>query len=194
MRTSHLLAVGATLLIALSTAAAQQMPSAPKAAAQPGLTLRSSAFQDGGIIPDKYTQVTPQFVSPPLEWSNVPAGTESFTLILHDLDVARQKTTEDVLHWMTFNIPGSARSLPGDVPHSDRLPDGSIQAKNVRNSVGYLGPGAPRQGPDHHYSFELYALDSKLELGPDATRDQVLRAMDGHILGKGVLVGRHHLH
>jgi Raf kinase inhibitor-like YbhB/YbcL family protein len=189
MKTSHLLALCATVLMAFSAAAAQ----APKAAPRPGLTLTSPDFQDGSVIPNKYTQADSNFVSPQLDWTNVPAGTQSFTLIVHDLDVARQKGTEDVLHWLIFNIPGSAHSLPQGVPAEEKLPDGAVQAKNVRGKVGYLGPGAPRQGPDHHYSFELYALDTKLDLGPDATRDDVLKAMNGHILGKGVLVGRHHL-
>jgi Raf kinase inhibitor-like YbhB/YbcL family protein len=189
-----MVAVCATLLIAISTAAAQaggQMPSAPKAPPRPGLTLTSPAFEDGGIIPNKYTQADPKPVSPKLEWSNVPDGTVSFALIMHDPDVARQKTTEDVLHWLIFNIPGSARSLPEGVPQTPQLPDGSIQAKNI-SDVGYRGPGAPAQGPHHHYTFELFALDTKLSLGPDATREDVLKAMNGHILGKGVLVGRFH--
>jgi Raf kinase inhibitor-like YbhB/YbcL family protein len=192
MRIPRLVAVCTTLLLAVSMASGQ-MPSAPKAPPRPGLTLTTTAFPDGGIVPEKYTQSVPNFVSPPLEWTNVPDNTQSFALILHDLDVARRKTTEDVLHWMIFNIPGSAHSLAEGVSDSPQLPDGAVQGKNVRGKVGYLGPGAPSVGPNHHYSFELYALDTKLELGPDATRDDLLKAMDGHILGKGVLVGRHHL-
>ena len=78
------------------------------------------------------------------------------------------------------------------MPADARLADGTVQAKNVRGAVGYLGPGAPAVGPHHHYTFELFALDTKLELTPDATRAEVLNAIDGHILGKGVLVGRFH--
>jgi len=159
---------------------------------RPGLTLTTSAFSDGGEIPARFTQSDPNAVSPKLEWTNVPAGTVTFALILHDPDVALQKKTDDVLHWMIFNIPGTAHELAEGVPANATLSDGTIQAKNLRGGVGYMGPGAPAVGPHHHYSFELFALDTKLDLGPDATRADVLKAIDGHILGKGVLVGRFH--
>ena len=159
---------------------------------RPGLTLTTSAFSDGGEIPARFTQSDPNAVSPKLEWTNVPAGTVTFALILHDPDVALQKKTDDVLHWMIFNIPGTAHELAEGVPANATLSDGTIQAKNLRGGVGYMGPGAPAAGPHHHYSFELFALDTKLDLGPDATRADVLKAIDGHILGKGVLVGRFH--
>jgi Raf kinase inhibitor-like YbhB/YbcL family protein len=181
----------ATLLIGTTAALAQQ--AAPKAPPKPGLTVTSSAFEDGGVIPNKFTQADPNPISPKLEWTHVPAGTASFVLILHDPDVAMQKKTDDVLHWMVFNIPGTATGLPEGVPTtSATLPDGTIQAKNLRGGVGFMGPGAPPQGPHHHYTFEVFALDTKLDLGADATRADVLKAMDGHILGKGVLVGRFH--
>jgi Raf kinase inhibitor-like YbhB/YbcL family protein len=93
---------------------------------------------------------------------------------------------------MAFNIPGTATSLAGGVPATAQLADGTIQAKNRRGAIGYLGPGAPAVGPYHHYTFELFALDTKLSVGPDASRADVIAAMDGHILGKGVLVGRFH--
>jgi Raf kinase inhibitor-like YbhB/YbcL family protein len=186
---SHL--TPALIAVAIAGAALAQQ-SAPKAPARPGLTITSTAFEDGGIIPSKYTQSDSHPVSPKLEWTNVPANTASFVLILHDPDVALQKKTDDVLHWMIFNIPGSSQGLPEGVSAEPRLPDGTVQAKNLRGGVGYMGPGAPAAGPHHHYTFELFALDTKLDLGPDATRAEVLKAMDGHILGKGVLVGRFH--
>ncbi len=161
--------------------------------AGPGLTLTSPDFEDGGIIAKKYTQAVPDAVSPKLEWTHVPPGTVSFALILHDPDAALQRKTDDVLHWMIFNIPGSVTGLPQGVPAGKAaLPDGAIQAKNLRGMPGFMGPGAPAAGPYHHYTFELFALDDKLSLGPDATRAEVLSAMNGHILGKAVLVGRFH--
>jgi Raf kinase inhibitor-like YbhB/YbcL family protein len=179
-----------TVLLATGTLFAQG--AAPKAPPKPGLTITSTAFEDGGIIPAKYTQADSSPVSPKLEWTNVPAGTVTFALILHDPDVALQKKTDDVLHWMIFNIPGTAHELPEGVPANAQTADGAVQAKNLRGGVGFMGPGAPAVGPYHHYTFELFALDTKLDLGPDATRADVLKAMDGHILGKGVLVGRFH--
>lgn len=180
-----------TILLTTGTLMAQQA-AAPKAPPKPGLTITSTAFEDGGIIPAKYTQADSNPVSPKLEWTNVPAGTVTFALILHDPDVALQKKTDDVLHWMIFNIPGTAHELPEAVPANAQTSDGAVQAKNLRGGVGFMGPGAPAVGPYHHYTFELFALDTKLDLGADATRADVLKAIDGHILGKGVLVGRFH--
>ena len=158
----------------------------------PGLTLTTPAFADGDVIPDKFTQNATRPVSPRLEWTNVPANTVSFALIMHDPDTAPQKRTEDILHWMAFNIPGTARELPEGVPAAATLPDGTIQAKSFRGAVGYMGPGAGAAGPYHHYTWELYALDIKLELTPDATRADVLKAMDGHVSAKVATVGRFH--
>lgn len=184
------LTVCAILLIASGSAFAQDKQA--KMPPRPGLTLTTTAFADGAEIPAKYTQSDPNAVSPKLEWTNVPPNTVTFALILHDPDVALQKKTDDVLHWMIFNIPGIAHELPEGVPSNAALADGTVQAKNLRGGVGYMGPGAPAVGPHHHYTFELFALDTKLDLGPDATRADVLKAIDGHILGKGVLVGRFH--
>ena len=191
--TARITVSAALLALGFGPALAQDKGNQTKAPPPPGLTLMSSAFKDGDVIPDKYTQSAgPAAISPKLEWTNVPNGTVTFALILHDPDVALQKKTDDVLHWMAFNIPGSARELAENIPAgSATLPDGTVQAKNLRGGVGFMGPGAPA-GPYHHYTFELFALDTKLDLGPDATRADVLNAMQGHILGKGVLVGRFH--
>ena len=180
-----------TMLLAAAGSVVAQAPAA-KAPAGPGLTITTTAFADGGIIPNKFSQADPKPVSPKLEWTHVPPGTVSFTLIMRDPDVARAKTTEDNLHWLVFNIPGTAHELPENVPLTAQLPDGTVQAKNVGDVVGYRGPGAGAAGPYHHYNFELFAVDTQLSLGPDATRADVLKAMDGHVLGKGVLVGRFH--
>jgi len=195
MKNTTRITVGAAFLaLSLGSALAQDKGNQTKAPPPPGLTLTSSAFKDGDVIPDKYTQSAgPAAVSPKLEWTNVPNGTVTFALILHDPDVALQKKTDDVLHWMVFNIPGTARELAEGVPPaSAMLADGTMQAKNLRGAVGFMGPGAPPAGPYHHYTFELFALDTKLDLGGEATRADVLTAMQGHILGKGVLVGRFH--
>jgi Raf kinase inhibitor-like YbhB/YbcL family protein len=162
-----------------------------------GLTLATPAFADGSEIPPKYTQSVPNPVSPKLEWSNVSADTVAFVLHMHDPhmhdpDVALQKKTNDQLHWMVLNIPGTARELAEGIPTDPKLPDGAVQLKNGGNTVGYRGPGAPAAGPYHHYTIELYALDAKVDPGPDATRADVLNAIDGHIPGKAVLSGRFH--
>ena len=181
-----------TILLTAGLGSAMAQDKQAKMPTRPGLTLTTTAFSDGGVIPARFTQSDPNAVSPKLEWTNIPVGTVAFTLILHDPDVALQKKTDDVLHWMIFNIPASAHELAEGVPPNATLSDGTVQAKNLRGGVGYMGPGAPAAGPNHHYTIELFALDEKLTLGPDATRADVLNAMNGHILGKGVLVGLFH--
>lgn len=180
-------------LLTTTTAAFAQAPAAQPAARPapgPGLTLTTTAFEDGGVIPVKYTSADPKGVSPELKWTNVPAGTVTFALIFHDPDVAIQKKVGDVLHGMWFNIPGTSTGFAEGLAAGPSLPDGTVQAKNLRGQNAYMGPGAGAAGPMHHYTFELYALDTKLDLTADASRDDVLKAIDGHILGKAVLVGR----
>jgi Raf kinase inhibitor-like YbhB/YbcL family protein len=181
-------------LLVATVGAVAQTPAAPPPMAKPGLTLTTPAFDDGGIIPNKYTQAAENgaTVSPKLTWTNVPDGVVSFTLILHDPDTSLDKTTNEVLHWMVFNIPGTARELPEGVPAQAQLTDGSIQALNRAQKVGYLGMGARAPGPYHHYTYELFALDTKLSLGPDATKADVMKAMDGHVVAKAALEGRFH--
>jgi Raf kinase inhibitor-like YbhB/YbcL family protein len=192
------LAVGSATAQSATAAPSNQTPPAAGAPARgrgpqgPGLTLTTTAFPDGGTIPNKYTGADPKPTSPELDWTNVPAGTVTFVLIFHDPDVPLMRKTDDVLHWMAFNIPGTVHQLPEGMDSTAHLPDGTIQAKSVRGTAGYMGPAAPPAGPDHHYTFELFALDVRLDLGPDATRQQVVDAMQGHILGKAVLVGRFH--
>jgi len=184
------LIVAAFALAAVPAFAQTPAPAAARPPAGPGLTLTTTAFEDGGVIPVKYTSADPKGVSPKLEWTNVPAGTVTFALIFHDPDVSIQKKLGDVLHGMWFNIPGTSKGFEEGLAAGPALPDGTVQAKNLRGQNAYMGPGAGAAGPMHHYTFELYALDTKLELTADASRDDVLKAMDGHIIGKAVLMGR----
>ncbi len=168
--------------------AGQAAPGTPPP--RPAMTLTTTAFPDGGQIPVKFTQAGEQ-VSPALTWTNVPPGTASFVLHMRDPDVARNKTTEDQVHWLVWNIPGTATGLPEGVPKGAELADGSRQIS--ASGPVYRGPGAPASGPMHHYTFEVFALDTRLDVEPgkDAweTRDKVWAAMQGHILGKAVYVG-----
>jgi Raf kinase inhibitor-like YbhB/YbcL family protein len=185
---------GLFVLATASTAFAQAPAGQPAARppAGPGLTLTSASYEDGGIIPNKYTQADPKPISPQLKITNVPAGTQTFVLLFHDPDVAIQKKVGDVLHGLWFNIPGTTTEFAEGDLTAPKVPEGTVQAKNLRGQPGYMGPGAGAAGPYHHYTFELFALDTKLDLTADATRDQVMTAMDGHIVGKAVLVGRFH--
>jgi Raf kinase inhibitor-like YbhB/YbcL family protein len=175
------------ILACASAAMAQQPPAAPA----PPMSLTSSSFEDGGILADKYTAAVDKPVSPALAWQNVPAGTASFALIMHDPDNAPMKGVLDTTHWVIFNIPATVTSLPEGVPNDPQLADGSVQIKSSATAVGFRGP-AFRGTFYHHYTFELYALDTKLALGPDASRQDVLKAMDGHIIGKAVDEVRFH--
>jgi len=176
-----------------SAAAAQQRGGAPAA---PPMTMTVAGFADGGQIPVKYSQAAPgvapgEGLSPAISWTNVPAGTQSFVLNMHDMDVARNRTTDDQAHWVVWNIPATATGLPEGVPKGGRLADGSSQTSATGEM--YRGPGAPANGPMHHYMFELFALDTKLDVTPGAdafdTRAIVMKAMQGHILGKAVYGG-----
>ena len=160
------------------------------------MTLRSAAFPDGGQIPVKFTQaaegVAPgEGTSPAFTWVNTPAGTQSFFLHMHDMEVSRNRTTDDQAHWVLWNIPATATGLPEGVPKGSPLADGSQQTSAT--GAMYRGPGAPANGPPHHYVFELYALDTKLDVQPGAdafeTRTKIMAAIQGHILGKAVYLG-----
>jgi Raf kinase inhibitor-like YbhB/YbcL family protein len=192
---SRLFSTTVAVLAWLPLAAAAQAPSPGQPAVggemrPPPMVLTTPAFPDGDPIPVRYTQAGEQ-VSPALNWANVPPGTQSFVLHMRDPDVARNRGTEDQVHWLVWSIPGSATGLPENVPKGADRPDGSHQIS--ASGPVYRGPGAPATGPVHHYTFELFALDTKLDVpvGADAwvTRAAVWKAMEGHVLGKAVYVG-----
>ena len=189
-------------------AVAAQAPAAPQGGGQgrgrgpatPPLVMTTTAFEDGGVIPDKFTQAAgPSAVSPELKWSQVPAGTQSFVLLLHDPEPILNRSAKiDITHWLVWNIPGTSTGL-GEGAKPGEMADGTRQLSLRSN--GYMGPGAPA-GPYHHYTFELYALDTKLDVPQPSgevsaqvaadTRNAIINAMEGHVIGKAVLVGRFH--
>jgi Raf kinase inhibitor-like YbhB/YbcL family protein len=115
----------------------------------------------------------------------------AFALIFHDGDVHLGKGFDDVTHWIAWNIPASATGLPAGVAATADLPDGTRQGKNVTGNAGYLGP-CPPAGLPHHYTLEVYALDAKLDLAATAVRDDLEKALSGHILASGVYNGVFH--
>jgi Raf kinase inhibitor-like YbhB/YbcL family protein len=160
------------------------------------MTLTIPAFPDGGQFPVKYSQaaegVAPgEGTSPAISWANPPAGTQSFFLNMHDEDVARNKTTDDQAHWVVWNIPASATGLTEGQPKGAKLPNGAYQISATGQM--YRGPGAGANGPKHHYMFEIYALDTTIDVQPSAdafeTRANVMKATQGHVLGKAVYGG-----
>ena len=147
------------------------------------LLIESNAFPDGGVVPDKFS-FRGGNVQPDFKISTAPAETQSFAIILHDIDVALGGGTDDVLHWVAFNIPGTTKEIP-----EGKLPEGSVTGKNMRDN-NYMGPGAPPGPRYHHYVFEFYALNAKLDLPATASRAEVLAAMKGKVIAKAAYVGR----
>ena len=150
----------------------------------PPLLMQTAAFPDGGIVPQKYAGRGG--VQPGFKFSGAPEGTMSYAIIFHDLDVALNANTGDVLHWIAWNIPASAGGIP-----EGKLPEGAVQGANFAGQNAYFGPGAPAGPRYHHYVFELYALNSMLDLPATAGRDELLKAMAGKITAKAAYVGRY---
>jgi len=148
------------------------------------IEVTSSAFKQGEMIPSKYT-CDGTDVSPSLQWSNVPGGTMTFALISDDPDAP----VGTWVHWVLFNIPSHVTKLPENIPPKDKLDNGAIHGINDFRRLGYGGPCPP--GGTHRYYFKIYALDTELTLQPGATKKDVLKAMEGHILAQGELMGKY---
>jgi len=193
MRAVPYFLVSSFVLVAMASMSAQQRGAAPSG---PPMTMTVTGFPDGGQIPVKFSQAAEgaapgEGTSPAISWANAPAGTQSFFLHMHDMDVARNKTTDDQAHWVVWNIPATATGLPEGVPKGAQLSNGAYQF-SATGQV-YRGPGAAATGPLHHYVFELYALDIKLDVQPAAdayeSRANVMKAIQGHVLAKAVYGG-----
>jgi Raf kinase inhibitor-like YbhB/YbcL family protein len=155
------------------------------------MTLSTTAWADGGIVPAKYSQAG-RDVSPPLTWGAPPETASSFVLLVHDLDAINNTGVTSPLHWLVWNIPGALRGLPEGVPGQSELPDGTRQIS--QSGPYYRGPAAPATGPVHHYAFELYAIEGTIDVpavgaSPAETRAAVFAAMSGRIRAKATLVG-----
>ncbi len=149
------------------------------------IQLVSSAFTEGSPIPVKYT-CDGRDVSPPLKWSGAPQNAKSFALIADDPDAP----VGTWVHWVLYNLPATAAELPEGVPTTDTLSSGAVQGRNDFRRIGYGGPCPPRGSP-HRYFFKIYALDTMLSLKPGATKQELLKVMQGHILAEGQLMGRY---
>ncbi|HSE83380.1 MAG TPA: YbhB/YbcL family Raf kinase inhibitor-like protein [Thermodesulfobacteriota bacterium] len=149
-----------------------------------GIKVTSTAFEDGGMIPKKYT-CDGQDISPPLSWDSVPDRTKSIALISSDPDAPRGTWT----HWVIYNIPPDARGLPENVPTQKTLQNGAKQGINDFRKIGYGGPCPP--GGTHRYYFNVYALDTEIDLDAGASEEELFKAMEGHILAEGELMGKY---
>lgn len=150
--------------------------------------VTTTAYSDDDWIPVQYTCGVANSSSPGLHWSDTPEGTMSLAVIFHDSDAAPGKGAMDVTHWILWNIPASATQLAASI-QPDTSPDGIQQGKNIRGVNGYQPPCPPVGARPHHYIFELYALDAKLDLPAGSSRADLLKAMDGHVIGKASIVG-----
>lgn len=147
------------------------------------LELKSSAFENGDYIPEKFTGEGPD-VSPALTWSNAPEGTKGFALICDDPDAP----VGTWVHWVIYDIPSEIFSLDEGIPRSTTFSNGIKQGVNDFRNVGYGGP-MPPPGKAHRYFFKIYALDEKLDLEPKLTKKGLLETIEGHVLETAELIG-----
>lgn len=147
------------------------------------MEISSQAFKKGEPIPSRYS-CDEKNISPPLRWAKVPQGTQSFALIADDPDAPGGTW----VHWVLYDLPATAAELPEDLSKGQYLPNGAKQGLNDFKHLGYGGP-CPPPGKPHRYYFKLFALDKTVELKPGATKKDVEKAMEGHILGQAQLMG-----
>ncbi len=148
------------------------------------IKITSSAFEDSGLIPDKYT-CDGADISPPLQWEAVPEGTSSIALICDDPDAP----VGTFVHWVIFGLPAETRELDENIAPDKTLPSGAKQGTSDFGRIGYGGPCPP--SGTHRYFFKIYALDTAIDLAAGATKRELLKAMEGHILGQGQLIGKY---
>jgi len=176
--------VSSSLLLFAGCSNRIQQPAPATTANDPAtIRLSSDAFADGQAIPDKYT-CHGQDISPPMQWSGAPSQTKSIALTCEDPDAPSGTFT----HWVIFDVPATVAGLSENVSKTAKLPDGSDQGRNSFGNTGYNGP-CPPGGKAHHYIFKVYALDTTVTLDSGASREDLLKAIDGHVLAQGELTG-----
>jgi Raf kinase inhibitor-like YbhB/YbcL family protein len=179
--------VGSVMAFAqLTTPGASLAIERPETRAEGTLIVTSTALAPRKPLPKRYADYGEGF-SPPLAWADVPSAARSIVVIMEDPDA---KSHKPFVHWILYNLPTKLAALPESVPMLPRLPifEGALQGRNTRGTIGYFGPRPPIGDPPHHYHFEVFALDTLLDLQPGADREAVLGAMQGHVLARGELV------
>jgi Raf kinase inhibitor-like YbhB/YbcL family protein len=153
----------------------------------PRIKVESRSFAEGLEIPDAHSGYGSS-MSPQLRWHDVPPGTRTIALVAEDPDAPLQAP---FTHWLLYNLPATVREIPPAIPRDGQLPQfqGAAQGRTSNGTIGYFGPHPPKDDGPHRYHFEVFCLDSPLALGPGATRGDVMRAMAGHVLAKGEVVG-----
>jgi Raf kinase inhibitor-like YbhB/YbcL family protein len=147
------------------------------------MRISSTAFDEGGMLPPRFT-CDGAGVSPPLEWTDVPDGTQHFALICEDPDAPSGVFT----HWLIYDLSAGSRELEEDVPKDAVLAVGARQGTNSFGKLGYGGACPPPGDREHRYFFKLYALDSYLAVQPGARKDHLLAAMENHVLAEAQLI------
>ena len=147
------------------------------------IQLTTTAFSQGQPIPSRYAYDR-EDLSPALQWSGIPAAAKSLALICDDPDAPKGTW----VHWVLYDLPAATAGLSEGVPKSPELASGAMQGLNDYKKIGYGGP-CPPPGKPHRYFFKLYALDTKLDLKSGLTKKDILKAMDGHVIGEGELMG-----
>ncbi len=150
-----------------------------------GFELKSSAFAAAAMIPKKHT-CDGEDLSPALEWTGIPEGTNSLALICDDPDAP----VGTWVHWVLYGLPVDVNKLPEGVPPDKTIEKGVCQGVNDFRRIGYGGP-CPPPGKPHRYFFKLYALKEKVNLSPGASKKDLLKAMEGRILGQAELMGKY---
>ena len=189
MYSVKLAVTAAALLASVAIVNAQDKGAKKQGGPPPMIGIKIADFADGARIPERFTCAAgPTSPSPAIAWSGAPAATQSFVLIMHDPDPVINGSVNDVLHWAILDIPGNSKGLPEGVKGGDQA-DGAKQINNIVGRPGYLGPCPPPGHGDHHYTLEVYALSEKLGLAASTSRADLLNAMNGKVLSKGVYIG-----
>jgi len=150
-----------------------------------GLELRSTAFEDGEMIPAEHT-CDGDDVSPPLTWMGAPQDTQSLVVIFEDIDSVKGVWS----HWLLYDVPPDVNTLSAEIPPARTLPWGGVQGRNDFDAIGYGGP-CPSDGKTHRYVVHVYALDQELGLASGARRAEALATMEGHVVEEARLMGRY---
>jgi hypothetical protein len=172
------------VLLFCSCKSSEQTESPADGGKEMEIKITSSVFKEGGMIPAKYT-CDGADVSPPLQWDAAPQGTRSIALICDDPDAPMGTW----VHWVLFNLPGTTTLLAEKVPPDKTLANGARQGTNDFRKIGYGGPCPP--SGTHRYFFKIYALDTQPDLQAGADKPRLLKAMQGHILAEGQLMGKY---
>lgn len=147
------------------------------------MQLRSPAFRPGGAIPSRHT-CDGDNVSPAFTWTDAPAGTKSFVLVLYDPDASRDG---GFTHWVVFDIDPAERQIDENAPKHAQFAEFGVQGNNGLGELGYTGPCPP--SGTHSYIARLFALDTELNLKPGSSRQEVEDAMQGHVIDHAALSG-----